>query len=183
MTLDITMLQKKQMEVDAIILEKCTLSKERLAKHLSIALAVEAGELANELGWFKHWKHQHVANPARVEEEFADCLAFTLALMNMYGQVYTEEDQALQERIHKDFSEFPMTVQGNIDDLSTLLFTSASMSGIYEEEESEKDSYIKAFLGMLLVFGKRSLMMTDKNMELAYLRKADKSIQRQKQGY
>lgn len=48
--------------------------------HRTFAFHIELAELANEIGFFKDWKHSHEVDMEKVSKELCDCLAFALSI-------------------------------------------------------------------------------------------------------
>lgn len=48
--------------------------------HRTFAFHIELAELANEIGFFKDWKHSHEVKMDKVKKELCDCLAFAFSI-------------------------------------------------------------------------------------------------------
>jgi NTP pyrophosphatase (non-canonical NTP hydrolase) len=69
-------------------------------KDLALGLSIEAAEL-NELFL---WKKPEEADPARVREELADVLIFTLMLLEKYG---LDLEEIVQEKLAANEKKYP----------------------------------------------------------------------------
>ena len=69
-------------------------------KDLALGLSIEAAEL-NELFL---WKKPEEADPARVREELADILIFTLMLLEKYG---LDLEEIVQEKLAANAEKYP----------------------------------------------------------------------------
>ena len=69
-------------------------------KDLALGLSIEAAEL-NELFL---WKKPEEADPARVREELADILIFTLMLLEKYG---LDLEEIVQEKLAANEEKYP----------------------------------------------------------------------------
>jgi dimeric dUTPase (all-alpha-NTP-PPase superfamily) len=81
-------LQLEQAKLDQFIVQKKNLTDTDSAQSFirtKVALLVEIGELANELGTFKHWKKATKINLEKAQEELIDCFHFYLSWANSFG--------------------------------------------------------------------------------------------------
>lgn len=76
-----------QAELDSVIAGKhgLELNTKENWQDRSIALFVELGELANELRFFKFWSTDMDVRREKALAEYADCIHFSLSLINTFG--------------------------------------------------------------------------------------------------
>ncbi len=159
---------EKQREVDGLIAEKQggieVLSDYRSVAHRTFAFQCELMELANEIGFFKDWKHSHEIDLDKALEELSDNLAFVLSVGITKGY----------DRIIKEVDPFPLWEEYSYLDLFQML---------RQNELGTVGNYQLA-LSLLLGIG----LKLDKKVNVTiinawYMYKADKNITRQKEGY
>ncbi|MBC1290596.1 dUTP diphosphatase [Listeria booriae] len=160
----------RQSEVDAKIMEKCELTLNELSSNLTLALCVELAELANEFQSFKHWKHDKVIDEARVKEELADCIAFSLAIINLYD--VEDLDKTLVININEEEAE-------NKDSKITYALSTA----IRISNDISRCGDVIDVLLILLNLAVNTLNMSETDVEQAYMNKAQINIERQENGY
>lgn len=158
-------LYETQRKVDEKIAEKLPEGRldewDNLANR-AYAFKVEVSELANEIGFFKEWKHSHVVNKDSALEELADCLAFLLSVGITQGY-----DRTVKEVGHEEY----------LVDASWLdLFK--TLDNISLDSSSQ---YRMAFM-LLLTIGNK-LGATEDVIAEVYKRKSSKNIERQEKGY
>lgn len=130
--------------------------------HRKFAFRVEVMELANEIGFFKDWKHSHTINKEETLEELADCIAFLLSV-------------GLTSNYHKvleSIEPFEVYESYDYDGLFDML-TDIHISNM--------GKFQLAF-SLLLGIGLR-LGATEADIVDAYLAKSNKNIERQESGY
>lgn len=135
---------------------------EELQEERLLALMVEIGELSNEIECFKYWKKNKRSNKEKQLEELADCLHFTLSLMNMNGAKY--KDMELSE-VRADF------IQGESLTLKILSINNA----LFEED------YGVVFCGLIQLG--RDLGFTTEEIEQAYVKKNKENYNRLENNY
>ena len=132
-------------------------------ENLTFAFHVELMELANEVGFFKHWKQSHEPDRATVLEELVDCFAFLMHVAIIKGYVN------MFKGIHAD--EFMVENA----DLMSLFFE------LKRNNLESSGQTIQALYHLVLLTAK--LGFTDVELEQAYMDKSEKNIKRQKEGY
>ncbi|MER2006300.1 MAG: dUTP diphosphatase [Psychrobacillus sp.] len=156
----------KQKEVDSLIEEKMggtlVLTDYLSVEHRTFAFQCELMELANEIGFFKDWKHSHTIKMDKAMEELADCIAFAVSVGLTKGY----------DKVIKEIKPFEMWEDYPYLDLFIIL---------RQNELSNVGQYQMA-LGMLLGIGLK-LGATLDRIEDSYLYKAEKNIQRQQNNY
>lgn len=133
----------------------------RSLMHRKFAFRVEVMELANEIGFFKDWKHSHTIDKGAALEELADCMAFLLSIGNTQG--YNKMLKAIETFDAEEYA---------FGDLFDML-TDMHLSNI--------GKYTMAF-GLILGIGLKLGAIEEEIVE-AYNRKAAKNITRQAEGY
>lgn len=90
--MDIKKMLEAQKKLDDRIIAKHGIdtSTPEYFDNLKVALMVELAELANELQFFKYWKQDKKNNNDRVLDELADCLHFSLSIINLLVDDYEE---------------------------------------------------------------------------------------------
>jgi dimeric dUTPase (all-alpha-NTP-PPase superfamily) len=125
------------------------------------AFKVEFGEFSNEVGWFKYWKQSHVMQLDKVLEELADCIHFLLAI-----------------GIHRNYCKF-------IPEIDYEFWMEKEIETLYHEIMNSSigsSGQWKNALEQLFCIGIK-LDFDIKQLELAYLLKNQKNIERQMRGY
>lgn len=157
-----------QKEVDQLIEEKMggslVLTDYLSVEHRTFAFQCELMELANEIGFFKDWKHSHEVDRHKALEELADCFAFafSIGLTKNYDNLVKELDVSNSEFM-KDYPYLDIFVNLRQNELSTI--------GQY-----------RLALEMLVAIGLKLGATVDEICEW-YEAKSNKNIQRQKEGY
>lgn len=83
-------LAEKQKHLDFLCYEKAGVKQcDDSVKYL--CLAVELGELANEIQIWKYWKANKNIDESKIKKEFADCLHFVLSNLNHFTHSQSEE--------------------------------------------------------------------------------------------
>lgn len=162
----INRLLEMQRDLDRLILNKANIQIYP-TEMVKMALLVELGELANEIQFFKYWKHNKNINQEKIKEEWADCFHFSLSLENRLMQLEGEvidnldlfEELYKAERLENKSSVYPQ-------------FNAAF------ENVINLDDVLKTIIGLGLCIG-----LSLNEMEKAYIDKYLKNIQRQQEGY
>jgi dimeric dUTPase (all-alpha-NTP-PPase superfamily) len=125
------------------------------------AFKVEFAEFSNETGWFKYWKHSHVISKEKTIEELADCIHFLAAigLYRNYFKFVPKLDWECWSFLEED------------DLYNSIMESSINSSGQW-----------KNVFEYLLQIGVK-LGFTIEQMELSYLLKNQKNIERQMANY
>lgn len=83
-------LAEKQKSLDCLCYEKAGIKEyDNNVKYL--CLAVELGELANEVQVWKYWKANKNIDKSKIKKEFADCLHFALSNLNHFTKAQDGE--------------------------------------------------------------------------------------------
>lgn len=166
--MDFKRIIEKQKEVIEVVRERNAGSDHEVEsweelENLTFAFHVELMELANELGFFKHWKQSHEPDHSKVLEELVDCFAFLfhVAIIKRY-------DKFLKETHADVFAVANMDIMSIFFELKRNNLESSGQSG--------------AALYLLTVLAHK-LGFTEEELEQAYIAKSDKNIKRQKEGY
>jgi dimeric dUTPase (all-alpha-NTP-PPase superfamily) len=125
------------------------------------AFKVEFGELANETAWFKYWKKSHKVDRDKVLEELADCIHFLVAI-GIYRK-YREFIQRLDWQRH-------MTEE-----------TDELYRKVMESPIDSSAKWMRTFARLIAIGVK--LGFTLEEIELGYLAKNQKNIERQLLNY
>jgi dimeric dUTPase (all-alpha-NTP-PPase superfamily) len=160
------MYYQKQQELEQFVRKNIGMSEEEFSSIEMVdkrifAFKVELAEFSNETGWFKYWKQSHVMNKANVIEELADCIHFLLAI-GIYRKYHTF--------VHTLDWEFFM------ERPEEHLYTEIMESGI-----GSAGAWKHAFEQLIAIGVK--LGFDIEQIELAYLMKNQKNIERQLQKY
>lgn len=131
-------------------------------EHRKFALRTEIFELANEIGFFKDWKHSHKIDKEATLEELGDCIAFLLSLGITAGY----------QRIASEIRPFEMYDEYAWEDLFDML------TDLRVDNAGKFTLIFSLLLGIGAKLGASEAEITD-----AYLAKADKNIERQNVGY
>ena len=126
------------------------------------AFKVEVSELANEIGFFKEWKHSHKVDHGKALDELADCIAFLLSVGITQGY----------DRVVKDASSEEYLVDSSWLDLFKTL----------DNVSLDSSSQYKMAFMLLLTIG-RKLGAGEFEISESYKEKALKNIARQEEGY
>lgn len=161
--MNLEILYKKQKEVDNKIAEKgVNLDHYLNLEHRIFAFQCELMELANEIGFFKDWKHSHEINHDTAIKELADCLAFALSIGITKGY-----DKLVKEiEGYEGLTEFPY-----LDLFNNLRNNDLNTIGSY-----------KMALIMLIAIGLK-LGFSSEGVIDHYIAKSNINIQRQEEGY
>ena len=154
-------LLNKQKELDSIIFKAAQL-KEYPCKEIKLALLTELGELANEVQCFKYWKQNKTISREKVLEEFADCLHFALSLENHLNQLYE----------HNLNAEIKDVIKEDLVEENTFDFLYAYMKVISD------DLPLIEIMNLGMALG-----ITGEELEQSYLKKYEKNLRRQQEGY
>lgn len=160
--MNLEFLYNKQKEVDNKIAEKgVNLDHYLNLEHRIFAFQCELMELANEIGFFKYWKHSHEVNHDTAIKELVDCLAFVLSIGITKGY-----DKLVKEiEGYEDLTEFPY-----LDLFNNLRNNDLNTIGSY-----------KMALMMLIAIGLKLGFST--GIIDHYIAKSNINIQRQEEGY
>lgn len=130
--------------------------------HRQFAFKVEVMELANEIGFFKDWKHSHVINISDALEELADCIAFLASVGISQGYSgFTKEIEPFE--LYEDYpyeSLFDMLCDIGLQNMGKFTLAFSLVLGI----------------GLKLGASESAILF-------AYQQKASKNIERQEKGY
>lgn len=165
--MNIEQLFETQQEVDNVIAAKMPADWEGFGswesvEHRKFAFRVEVMELANEIGFFKDWKHSHTIKKDETLEELGDCIAFLLSVGITQGY----------RKLLKEITPFEMYADYSYDGLFDML-TDLHISNMGKYELA-----FSLLLGIGLKLGATEAEIID-----AYLAKSDKNIERQETGY
>jgi dimeric dUTPase (all-alpha-NTP-PPase superfamily) len=163
--MDLKVLLEKQKELDTLIFKNAGIKEYPLNK-VKLSLLTELGELSNENQCFKYWKKNKTINKEKQLEEFADCLHFALSLENQL-----HESDIKQWEIG-DMVQLAQKLGKINDDEMTYGFLRNYEQVIIDEQ------ILKAVLTTGICLG-----FTEDEMEQAYLKKYEKNIKRQAEGY
>lgn len=158
-------LLKKQEELDKMIFKRAGV-KDYPYKNAKLALLVELGELANEVQCFKYWKQHKEIDREKVLEEFADCLHFALSIENHLEQI----DKRVVENLDKIIEKLDENKELDKEINTAFL--------IAYENTTLGDNVLLSIVDL-----GRCLNITIDEMEQAYLKKYEKNIRRQQDGY
>jgi dimeric dUTPase (all-alpha-NTP-PPase superfamily) len=125
------------------------------------AFKVELAEFSNETAWFKYWKQSHVMNREKVLEELADCIHFLLAI-----------------GIYRNYRKFVP----DLDYVQWLPFSEGFLYGEIMENPIGSSGQWKNAFEQLIAIGVK-LGYTLEEIQLSYLLKNQKNIERQIQKY
>lgn len=158
---------EKQREVDTLIEKKMVnlkLTDYLSLEHRTFAFQCELMELANEIGFFKDWKHSHKIDLEDTLEELADNIAFVMSVGATKHY----------DKVVKEIEPFPLW-----EDYSYLeLFKSL------QQNDLSSVGKFQLALSILLGIGlKLNVEVGLPLIERAYFAKANKNIERQKEGY
>jgi dimeric dUTPase (all-alpha-NTP-PPase superfamily) len=165
-TMKLELYYDKQQELEQFVRKNIGMTKEEFSSVEMVdkrifAFKVELAEFSNETGWFKYWKQSHKPNMANVIEELADCIHFLLAI-------------GLYRNYHKFVHELEYDRWLNEDDFyqyNAIMECPINSAGEWKE-----------IFEYLIAIGIR-LGFTIEQIELAYLLKNQKNIERQLQKY
>jgi len=163
MTIDLTLLYKKQSELDAEIAKNHNVTYASTRTRRIIALLVELGEFANSTRAFKYWSNKPSESRERVLDEYADGMHFFLSLgidINSPKMVYEVPSSPL-----------------NINELILKTYT---LMGEFARKQ-DVTSYQDAFLAFLQIAEK--VEANEKDIVDAYLSKLDVNYKRQENNY
>jgi dimeric dUTPase (all-alpha-NTP-PPase superfamily) len=160
------MFYQKQQELEEFVRKNIGMSYEEFSSVEMVdkrifAFKVELAEFSNETGWFKYWKQSHKPNMANVIEELADCIHFLLAI-----GIYREYSKWVPELNYERWVE--------CDEL--FLYSSIMESRIGSSGQWKEAFEFLIAIGIKLGFD-------IKQIELAYLLKNQKNIERQLRNY
>ena len=139
-------------------------------QHIETALCEEFHELYNEIGLFKDWKINKTSREKQLDE-LADCLAFTLSLLNDDRHVYSIERcrfilKRISNRDHK---------KAMLNEIETgYLFNKRVGNTVYIQTS---EFALELILDIAMLY-----YSLDELFE-AYKKKSMVNIQRQKEGY
>lgn len=153
-----------QLKTDEAVAAKLTNSLEdwKSLQDRKFAFKVEVMELANEIGFFKYWKHSHKIEKGRVLNELADCIAFALSIGLTQGY----------QGLIKDVEPFGMWEDYYMDDLFDML------TDIRLDNMGKFQLAFSLLVGIGLKVG-----ATEEEIMDAYLQKSKENLARQARGY
>ena len=131
-------------------------------EHRKFALRTEIFELANEIGFFKDWKHSHKIDKEAALEELGDCIAFLLSLGITAGY----------QRIASEIRPFEMHNEYAWEDLFDML------TDLRVDNAGKFTLIFSLLLGIGLKIGATESEIVD-----AYMRKSNINIERREKGY
>lgn len=170
--MDIISMQKRQKEVDKLNMRNVAISRNALFYNLKAALLAKMGQLAEELGWFKHWKMVQVVNVVNAEKEFADCISFVLAIANV-SQVILG-----QEELDNSISYFN-ALKGAYQKVSKQ--APSHIIDLFKEVQDVNGSgQVRSLLYHFVGFGIISLDLSPQEIEKAYFGRIKTNIEQQK---
>jgi len=166
MKLDLEELYDLQYKLDEKVKEKVDPSYEvnshYAMAHVIYAFHTEVHELANEVPFFKFWKHNHLTDKSRAIEELVDCVHFLLKIGLMRGY----------DRVVKEIEVFTLWEDYPIDEL------------FYELRRNELDSIGRFQMAFSTLLGiARKLGFTESDIEKAYKLKNLENMKRQEEDY
>ena len=130
--------------------------------HRTFAFHIELAELANEIGFFKDWKHSHTVDMEKVSKELADCLAFAFSIGLTRGY----------SKLKSEIAPFPLWQDyPYYDTFETLRSNNLDTLGKWELA-------ISILIGLGLRLG-----LTEQDIEQEFLAVCEDNIQRQEQNY
>jgi dimeric dUTPase (all-alpha-NTP-PPase superfamily) len=156
----------KQQELEQFVRKNIGMSEEEFSSIEMVdkrifAFKVELAEFSNETGWFKYWKQSHKPNMANVIEELADCIHFLLAI-----------------GLYRNYNRFVHT-------LDWELFMNRPEEHLYtaimESSIGSAGGWKRVFEQLIAIGVKLGFSL--EQIELAYLLKNQKNIERQLQKY
>jgi dimeric dUTPase (all-alpha-NTP-PPase superfamily) len=164
--MNLEMFYEKQEYLEQFVRNNIGMSEEEFSSVSMVdkrifAFKVELGEFANETAFFKYWKQSHVMDREKVIEELADCIHFLLAIgiYRKYRKFVTRIDwerhlRENENELYRKIMESPLDSSGK---------------------------WVRAF-GRLIAIGVK-LGYTLEDIQLAYLLKNQKNIERQLNKY
>jgi len=155
-----------QRELDKVILANANIQIYP-TEMVKMGLLVELGELANEVQFFKYWKHNKSIDREKIREEWADCFHLALSLENRLKQLEEEviDNLDLFEQLYKE--------EGLKGKCSIYPQFNAAFENI-----NRLDDVLATIIGLGLCLG-----LSLKEMEEYYIDKYLKNIKRQQEGY
>jgi dimeric dUTPase (all-alpha-NTP-PPase superfamily) len=156
----------KQQELETFVRKNIGMSEEEFSSVEMVdkrifAFKVELAEFSNETAWFKYWKQSHKMNKANVIEELADCIHFLLAI-----GIYRKYNKWVPEL---DWEKWEANTEN------------ALYRAIMENPIGSSGQWKDAFEQLIAIGVK--LGFDIEQIELAYLMKNKKNIERQLQKY
>lgn len=94
-----------QEKLDIYIFENTKLSRKETRDRRFFALKTEICEFANEIGFFKYWKQNHVIKREKLLEEATDCLHFILSLFLDYNEMFRKKGKIHFDEICNKFED------------------------------------------------------------------------------
>ena len=130
--------------------------------HRTFAFHIELAELANEIGFFKDWKHSHTIDMIKARKELSDCLAFAFSIGLTRG--YT--------KLKSEIAPFPLWQDyPYYDTFETLRSNNLDTMGKWELA-------ISILIGLGLRLG-----LSEENIEHDFVWVCQDNIKRQEQNY
>jgi dimeric dUTPase (all-alpha-NTP-PPase superfamily) len=163
---NLKIIEEKQRYLEQFVRSKTDMTEEEFSSvdmmdKRVFAFKVEFAEFANVTAWFKYWKKSHVFNREEALEELADCFHF-LAAIGLYRNYYPYIGQL-------DWKRW------------SFLDESELYTSIMENDINSSGQW-KTVWEYLLQIGMK-LGFTVAEMELWYLIKNQKNIERQNSNY
>lgn len=110
--------------------------------HTILALFTELGEFSNEIECFKHWKKNKRNDRDKRLDEFADCVHFTLSILNKMEEEVNEHNEGKEEDLVKPYVREDMTFE---------TFRQMSTEEIKKENENSTEELINCGLTSLFL--------------------------------
>ena len=163
MNIDLSILYKRQEELDDEIARNHNINYETTFARRFLALLVEFGELANETRCFKYWSNKKSSPKEVVSDEYSDGLHFLLSLgivLNPDKKEYelAKNKEDLTEQFVKLYS------------LANVLYANYNLNNYY--------NLMQYYLNLAL-----SIDMDSTDIINSYLKKLDVNHNRQKNNY
>lgn len=151
-------------EFESLVSAKISLPDSIVIENLKFAYKVELAELANEVGFFKHWKHNHKQDDLKILEEWTDGLHILVTLGNMCGYAQFTKMMTQNVKVVPNEQYIPVIFPALMD---KVIESSAGYMNILNGH---------IMLGFHLGYSEDELMA-------AYQEKLEENIDRQKRGY
>ena len=156
----------KQEELEQFVRKNIGMSEEEFSSTMMVdkrvfAFKVELAEFSNETGWFKYWKQSHVMDRAATIEELADCMHFLLAI-----------------GLYRKYKKFVPELEW---EKWSFLENYELYQDIMESPIGSSGQWKRAFEQLICIGVKLGFSISE--IQLAYLAKNRKNIERQKSNY
>jgi dimeric dUTPase (all-alpha-NTP-PPase superfamily) len=164
--MNLELFYSKQEELEQFVRKNLGISEEEFSSVQMVdkrifAFKVELAEFSNETAWFKYWKQSHVMNGDKTLEELADCIHFLLAI-----------------GIYRKYRPFVQKLEWK----NWMTHSSATLYQDIMESRIGSSGQWKTAFEQLIAIGIK-LGYTLEDIELAYLLKQQKNIERQRRNY